>query len=152
MKVKIFFTLFLILSAQYLFAQSSFVKNLTVTSERGANEVYVHALVDSTGDTLTTDEFDLSLNNGSYNIPIFAKKLFTSIAGKPRIKIVRQEYAFGSWRDAKTLYTNDSTETYQDFAPDTLRATRNRWLIMGATGNRSDSIVKFLMRFLKIPY
>lgn len=161
MKTTMFFsmllTMFIILSAPLLLAQSSFVKNIEVSSERGANQFYVHALVDSTGDTLTTNEFDLSLYGGSYNVPIFAKKLITSAADEPKIKIVRQEYAFSSWRDAAINYTADSVETYQDWAADTLRAAKNRWLIMGVTvngqsKNRSDTVVKFLMRFQKLPY
>jgi len=149
---RLIFLISLLLAGFQCFAQSSFVSDLTASSERGANQFYVKALVDSTGDTLTTAEINLSLNNGIYNIPIFAKKLFTSAAGKPRLKIVRQEYAFGSWRDARTLYTADSLETYQDFTADTLRATRNRYLIMGTAGNRSDTVVEWILRFLKLPY
>lgn len=144
--------LFLLLSCIPILGQSTFTSNMAISSEAGAISYYTEATVHGTTDTLITGSINLSLSpKGIFNIPIFARKLFNSVTSKPKIKIVRQEYLFGSWRDAKTLYTADSLETYQNFTADTLRAPLSRYLIIGVTGNPIDTSVKFYLRFLKLP-
>jgi hypothetical protein len=148
MKRTILFSIIILFLSAQLFAQSTFTQNMSASSEDGAIAYYVEATVHGATDTLITNSIDLS--KGIYNIPIFAKKLFNSVTAKPKLKIVRQESLFGAWRDAKTEYTSDSIETYQNFTADTLRAPSNRFLIMGAAGNPTDTSVKIYWRFLRL--
>ena len=149
MRTKMFFQIMmLLLIASVSFAQTAFVQNLNLTKDKGAYHYYTEAVINGV-DTLTTNVIDLS--DGIYNIPIYGRKLFTSTAAKPKIKIVRQEDLFGTWTDVKTYYTADSVETAQSMPGDTLRAVRSRYLIIGATGNATDTRVKFSHRFLKLP-
>jgi|GEM_PF-2958588 hypothetical protein len=144
-----FISLFFILLAGSVFGQSAFSNDLVKNKVNGYNTYYTEAVIDSV-DTLTTGE--ISLDDGIEQIPVFQYKTFSSATGKPKVTVIRQEYRFGTWTDAKTLYTADSVETnYMVMPPDTLRAATNRYLIIGAAANRSDTSVKIVQRFKRIP-
>lgn len=129
-------------------AQSTFSRQLTPVILPSHVYLKMEALVDSTGDTLTTKTIDMSL--GIDNMPLFGKVLFSSTKGKPRIKMVRQEKLFGTWTDVKTLYNADSLETVRATAADTIRAKETRYLILGTSGNRSDTQLKLEWLYKKV--
>jgi hypothetical protein len=148
MKKFLFTTLFflLALSVGAVFGQSSFVENQKSIMTTGKINFFTHAVVDSV-DTLYTNTFyGDRLANGIMT----GRVLFTSVAGKPRIKVIRQSRFFTSWQDMKTLYTADSLETERNIVGDTLQTYgEHRFKIIGAAANRADVILKWLQSFTK---
>lgn len=149
MKKFLFTTLFfllVLLAGSETFGQSSFVENQKSILTTGKINFFTHAVVDSV-DTLYTNTFyGDRLANGIMT----GRVLFTSVAGKPRIKVVRQSRFFTDWQDMKTLYTADSTETERNIVGDTLQTYgEHRFKIMGAATNRGDVVLKWLQSFTK---
>lgn len=106
--------------------------------------------VTMTADVASTDTVDFdSVDMDTYLKEATVVKYWTSTAGKPKLKVIRQGKPFGSWIDLKTLYTNDSLETLAVTA-DTLKGvTRFRIRVIGNTGNAADTQFKLRYEFLK---
>lgn len=132
------------LFAGLTFGQSSLTSDLVRSTNSTSFVYYTEAAVDSV-DTLTTgviygDAFSDGILTG--------RILLSSASGKPRITIKRQSNFFGTWNDEKTLYTADSLETERASVLDTIPTYgQHRFVIEGAAGNRSDTSLKWLIKF-----
>ncbi|HPO54541.1 MAG TPA: hypothetical protein PKY46_00945 [Ignavibacteriaceae bacterium] len=139
MKRSALFVLFLLLIVITAYAASAWVENATVSQSSSAKTVYFEASLAST-DTLTSNLFSFE----DYGQVVKGAFLISSVAGVPKIKLVKQESWFdGEWSTTKTIW-NDSTE-YQTTFGDTI-LTNTRYVFIGVTGNQTDSYLKTIIK------
>lgn len=136
------FLLAILLLAPTLFAQATVTKwnSNTVATNVGDERSLLFDCVIRNTDTLYSSSW--TLNNYDYVLNTARYLLSDSGTSVPKIKILRQESWFdGVWNTAKTVATADSVETMQTIA-DTILTPKNRYVIIGATGNPVDTRVR----------